>query len=93
MNPVYVYGGYILTSGTFEGRTWQGVNIMLAEVKPTNNGGYTAPVVAYAYKASRTDSIMDVLKSLVPSESFVHAYFSAPDAKGRVKIVMLDEVS
>lgn len=89
MNPVYVYGGFILTAGTLDnGNSWQGVNIMLAEVKPTSDGGYTSPMVAYVYKASRSDSIMDFLNN-TPLGEFVHVYFTAPDSKGKSRICAL----
>lgn len=90
MNPVYVYGGYVLTAGTLDnGNAWQGVNIMLAQAKPAPDGGYTAPMVAYVYKASRSDSIMQFVNNTPPGE-YVYAFFTAPDAKGKSKICSLE---
>lgn len=90
---VYVFGGYILTGGTFDGRAWQGVNVMLAEVTQNRSGGYDLPVVARVFKGSRSNSnLMDVVQSLVPGQ-YVIPYFSAPDAQGRSKLIEIEVVN
>lgn len=82
MEKMYIYGGYILTGGKLQdGRPWQGVNVMLAELKPGN----AEPVFATVCKASRADSIMGTLESLAIG-SCVHAYFGMPDSQGRAKL-------
>lgn len=87
---VYVFGGYVLTGGTFDGRAWQGVNVMLAEVKQNRSGGYDLPVLARVFKGSRTNSgLMDVVQSLLPGQ-YVIPYFSAPDAQGRSKLISIE---
>lgn len=92
METMYIFGGYILTGGTLEsGSPWKGVNVLLAETKPSRNGGYNLPVVSFVAKASRLDSLMDVVQSLTPG-AYVRAYFSAPDHNGKVKLVMLTPV-
>ena len=89
MEMVFVYGGFILTAGTFDGRAWQGVNVMLAEVNRNRSGGFDAPVVARVFKASRSNAVvMDALNTLVPGD-FVTAFFSMPDSQGRVKLASL----
>lgn len=89
METMYVFGGYILTGGKLQnGNPWQGVNVMLGEVKADGKGGYNAPVVARVFKASRLDSLMSVIQSLQYGD-FVHAYFSAPDNDGKSKLIQL----
>lgn len=62
MNETYIFGGYILTGGTLEnGKAWQGINIMFATVR---NG--REPVRAEIGKASRLDSILEVVQNLTP---------------------------
>ena len=52
METMYVFGGYILTGGKLQnGNPWQGVNVMLAEVKADGKGGYNSPVVARVFKS------------------------------------------
>lgn len=92
METMYVFGGYIFTGGMLQnGKPWQGVNVMLAEVKGDGKGGFNAPVVARVFKASRLDSLVSVIKSLKYGD-FVHAYFSAPDNDGKSKLIHLDPV-
>lgn len=89
METMYIFGGYILTGGTLDnGNPWKGLNIMLAEVKPSKNGGYGLPMVSFVAKASRTDSLMETVQTLAPGQ-LCKAYFSAPDSKGKCKLVML----
>lgn len=92
METMYIFGGYILTGGTLQdGNPWKGVNILLAECKPSKNGGYNLPVVGFVAKASRLDHILDVCQNTTPG-TYVHAYFSAPDHNGKVKLVKLEVV-
>lgn len=89
MSPVYVYGGYVLTGGTLDnGNSWQGINIMLAEVRPIINGGFTSPMVAFCARASRLEDIMTFVNNTSPG-GLVHAYFSAPDHNGRSKLISI----
>lgn len=86
MENVFVYGGYILTSGVLDsGNPWKGINIMLAPVDSTSD----KPVISYVYKASRTNkAVLDACKTLAVG-SYVVATFSAPDYKGRSKVATL----
>lgn len=78
----FIYGGYILTGGTLQdGKPWQGVNIMLAQCKETN-AGVESPTYAQVFKASRLDSIMNVLNKLVPGE-YVIPYFGVPQLNSK----------
>lgn len=94
METKYIFGGYILTGGTLEnGKPWKGLNVMLAEVKPSKNGGYDLPMVSFVAKASRSGSdmdkaLLDTVASLPPG-TMCRAYFSAPDSKGKSKLVLL----
>lgn len=93
METMYVFGGYILTGGKLQnGKPWQGINVMLAEVKSDGKTGYNAPVIARVFKASRLDSLMSVIQSL-PIGEFVHAHFSAPDNEGKSKLIQLIPVN
>lgn len=93
METMYVFGGYILTGGNLQnGNPWQGMNVMLAEVKGDGKGGYNMPVIARVFKASRLDCLMSVVQSLCPGD-YVHAYFSAPDSEGKSKLIQLIPVN
>lgn len=77
MNNLYIFGGYVFTGGTLsDGKPWQGMRIMLAPVKEANQ----LPVKADACKASRTDSLVEIVKKLSPGQP-VTVYF---DMNGRV---------
>lgn len=92
METMYVFGGYILTGGKLQnGKPWQGVNVMLAEVKADGKGGFNDPVISRVFKASRLDSLMSVIQSLQYGD-FVHAYFSAPGNEGKSKLIQITPV-
>ena len=77
MNPIYVFGGYLLTGGTLEnGNPWQGVNVLLAMVKDMRS----VPCRGEISKASRSDTLLQKLESLKPG-MHVNAVF---DIKGRL---------
>ena len=56
---MFTYGGYVQTGGTMEGRTWSGVNIMLAEHKEDE-----LPTFAKVFKGFNSDTLMSTLRSL-----------------------------
>lgn len=87
MENKFIYGGYILTGGTLDnGKAWQGVNVMLAQVH-----GDKAPTYATVVKAPRTDSLLSLLRGLAIGQP-VQAFFSLPDTNGKVKLVELRPV-
>lgn len=76
MQNLFIFGGYVFTGGTLsDGKPWQGMRILLAPVKDVKE----LPVKAEACKASRTDSLVEIVKKLSPGQP-VTAYF---DMNGR----------
>ena len=65
METMYVFGGYILTGGKLQnGNPWQGVNVMLAEVKADGKGGYNAPRLSLVYSRQAVWTVLCLLFSL-----------------------------
>lgn len=92
METMYIFGGYILTGGFLEDKNgqkkeWKGINIMLAEKRDKQE----FPMYATVVKASRTDDMMRVISALAIGQP-VHAYFSMPDANGKVKCTAIKAV-
>ena len=69
---MFIYGGFIRTGGTLDnGKPWQGLQIMLAEVRETGQ----RPMFARCYKGIPTDSLIAMLQR-IPSDSPVDVSFS-----------------
>lgn len=80
MNESYIFGGYILTGGTLQnGNPWKGINIMFAVIRDGRE-----PVRAQIGKASRLDSILEVVKKLAPGTPVEIA--CAPDT-GKITMI------
>lgn len=87
MENKFIYGGFVLTGGNLaDGTPWTGINVMLAQVR-----GDKLPTYATCVKASRTDSMLSLLRGLAIGQP-VQAYFSLPDTNGKVKLVELRPV-
>lgn len=82
METIFVYGGFIVTGGKLDnGTPWQGVRLLLGELKEDQS----KPMTAIAAKGVYSDSLIGTLSRL-PAGSRVK--ITACDLRGRIMNIM-----
>ena len=69
---MFIYGGYILTGGTLDnGKSWRGINVMLADRKVGEDFPFFATVCKGLYSDSLLKACQDISIGTPVSPSFV----------------------